>query len=62
MMVGSLSLMKALPFLAGGTMASISDALNNLPSYLNYPTIPDDLTTPFQQRLAVYGPNCTIYP
>ncbi|KAJ5397377.1 hypothetical protein N7509_005490 [Penicillium cosmopolitanum] len=56
-MVGSLSLMNALPFLAGGTLASISDAFNNLPSYLNYPTIPDDLTTPFQQRLAVYGPN-----
>ncbi|KAL4883141.1 Metallo-dependent phosphatase-like protein [Aspergillus karnatakaensis] len=23
----------------------------------NYPALPDDLTTPFQQRLAIYGPN-----
>lgn len=23
---------------------------------INYPPIPEDLTTPFQQRLAVYGP------
>ncbi|KAL2816042.1 Metallo-dependent phosphatase-like protein [Aspergillus cavernicola] len=23
----------------------------------NYPHLPDDLTTPFQQRLAIYGPN-----
>ncbi|KAJ6023782.1 hypothetical protein N7540_004579 [Penicillium herquei] len=45
-MVGSFTLIKTLPVLAAGTWAGV-----------NYPTIPDDLTTPFQQRLAVYGPN-----
>ncbi|KAJ5378112.1 uncharacterized protein N7496_005521 [Penicillium cataractarum] len=45
-MVGSTSFVKALPFLAAYVVASV-----------NYPTIPSDLTTPFQQRLAVYGPN-----
>jgi acid phosphatase len=25
-------------------------------SLINYPPIPEDLTTPYQQRLAVYGP------
>lgn len=25
-------------------------------SLINYPPIPKDLTTPYQQRLAVYGP------
>lgn len=25
-------------------------------SLINYPPIPADLTTPYQQRLAVYGP------
>lgn len=48
-MVGSASFVKALPFLAASAVASV-----------NYPTIPEDLTTPFQQRLAVYGPNCKI--
>ncbi|OOQ83557.1 putative acid phosphatase [Penicillium brasilianum] len=45
-MVGSTTLVKALPFLAASAIASV-----------NYPTIPSDLTTPFQQRLAVYGAN-----
>lgn len=48
-MVGSASFVKALPFLAASAVASV-----------NYPTIPQDLTTPFQQRLAVYGPNCEM--
>lgn len=26
---------------------------------VNYPAIPQDLTTPFQQRLAIYAPNGT---
>lgn len=29
-------------------------------SLINYPTIPEDLTTPVQQRLAVYGPSGKI--
>ncbi|KAJ5468506.1 hypothetical protein N7475_006258 [Penicillium sp. IBT 31633x] len=37
---------KSLPLLAGCAFAG-----------LNYPQIPADLTTPFQQRLAVYGPD-----
>lgn len=45
-MVGSASFVKALPLLAVAAVASV-----------NYPTLPSDLTTPFQQRLAVYGPN-----
>lgn len=49
-MVGSTSFVKALPLLAASAFAGV-----------NYPTIPSDLTTPFQQRLAVYGPNCKIY-
>lgn len=49
-MVGSTAFIKALPMLAVSAFAGV-----------NYPTIPADLTTPFQQRLAVYGPNCKIY-
>ncbi|KAJ5261117.1 hypothetical protein N7478_011712 [Penicillium angulare] len=45
-MVGSFSFIKSLPVLAAGALASIS-----------YPALPDDLTTPVQQRLAVYGPD-----
>ncbi|KAJ5152649.1 uncharacterized protein N7482_009127 [Penicillium canariense] len=45
-MVGSTSFVKALPLLAVSAFAGV-----------NYPTIPSDLTTPFQQRLAVYGLN-----
>ncbi|KAJ5691850.1 hypothetical protein N7462_001273 [Penicillium macrosclerotiorum] len=44
-MVGSVSFIKSLPLLAASALAGV-----------NYPTIPSDLTTPFQQRLAVYGP------
>lgn len=40
-----LALSKALPVLAAGALA------------VDYPTIPQDLTTPYQQRLAIYGPN-----
>lgn len=39
-------MIKALPLLAASAMASV-----------NYPPIPQDLTTPVQQRLAIYGPN-----
>jgi hypothetical protein len=46
-MVG-ISGLKAVPFLASCVYASV-----------NYPLIPKDLTTPFQQRLAVYGPSGT---
>ncbi|KAJ5771641.1 hypothetical protein N7520_002170 [Penicillium odoratum] len=45
-MVGFTSFLKVLPVLAASSLASV-----------NYPTIPTDLTTPVQQRLAVYGPN-----
>ncbi|CAI7631963.1 unnamed protein product [Penicillium manginii] len=45
-MVGFATFVKALPFVAAGTLASVT-----------YPPIPADLTTPVQQRLAVYGPN-----
>lgn len=38
-------MIKALPLLAASAMASV-----------NYPPIPQDLTTPVQQRLAIYGP------
>jgi hypothetical protein len=48
-MVGASSVIKAMPLLAASAFASV-----------NYPTIPDDLTTPVQQRLAVYGPTCKI--
>lgn len=49
-MVGTTTVVKALPVLAASALASV-----------NYPPIPQDLTTPFQQRLAVYGPNGEIY-
>ncbi|KAJ5362071.1 hypothetical protein N7541_002915 [Penicillium brevicompactum] len=39
-------ILKSIPLWAGCALAGV-----------NYPTIPKDLTTPFQQRLAVYGPN-----
>lgn len=45
----ALFMIKALPFLAASAFA------------VDYPTIPDDLTTPVQQRLAVYGPNCKFF-
>ncbi|KAJ5227402.1 uncharacterized protein N7469_007408 [Penicillium citrinum] len=45
-MVGLLSLSKAVLLVAAGALASV-----------NYPPIPEDLSTPFQRRLAVYGPN-----
>jgi hypothetical protein len=48
-MVGTSLLVKAMPLLAASALASTI-----------YPPIPDDLTTPVQQRLAVYGPNGTI--
>jgi acid phosphatase len=38
--------LKLLPFMAGCAFAGVQ-----------YPEIPTDLTTPFQQRLAVYGPD-----
>ena len=39
--------MKALPLMvAAGVLAAV-----------DYPTIPKDLTTPVQQRLAINGPN-----
>lgn len=50
-MVGFTTVLKALPALAASALASV-----------NYPTIPTDLTTPVQQRLAVYGPNCKSSP
>lgn len=40
-----LALTKVLPVLAVGSLA------------VDYPTIPKDKTTPYQQRLAIYGPN-----
>jgi len=45
-MVGASSLIKAMLLLAASTFASTT-----------YPPIPGELTTPVQQRLAVYGPN-----
>lgn len=46
-MVGIVALFKvALPLLAASALAGVT-----------YPPIPEDLTTPVQQRLAVYGPN-----
>lgn len=45
-MVGSSSFLIALPLLAASAVASVT-----------FPTIPSDLTTPFQQRLAVFRPN-----
>jgi acid phosphatase len=45
-MVGVSTLLKSLPFVAGSAFASVT-----------YPVLPKDLTTPHQQRLAVYGPN-----
>jgi hypothetical protein len=48
-MVGAFPLVKAMPLLAASALASTI-----------YPPIPNDLTTPVQQRVAVYGPNGTI--
>lgn len=45
-MVGSIALLSALPVLIKSTLASV-----------DYPPLPEDLTTPYQQRLAIYGPN-----
>lgn len=42
----AISALKFVPLWASCALASV-----------NYPPIPKDLTTPFQQRLAVYGPN-----
>jgi acid phosphatase len=47
-MVGVATLIKSLPLVAGSAFASVT-----------YPSLPKDLTTPHQQRLAVYGPNGT---
>lgn len=46
-MVNSFALLKSLPALAACALA------------YNFPTIPADLTTPYQQRLAVTGPKST---
>jgi acid phosphatase len=43
-MVNSFALIKSLPALGACVLA------------YTFPTIPDDLTTPYQQRLAVTGP------
>ncbi|PYH88175.1 acid phosphatase [Aspergillus ellipticus CBS 707.79] len=43
--MSTLLALKALPVLAAGALA------------VDFPTIPKDLTTPYQQRLAIYGPN-----
>ncbi|GFF32156.1 acid phosphatase [Aspergillus udagawae] len=45
-MVKNTPVITALSVLATGALAAV-----------DYPPIPSDLTTPFQQRLAVYGPN-----
>ena len=45
-MVSLRTLVKGLPILAVCVMAA------------DYPTIPADLTTPVQQRLAINDPNC----
>jgi len=39
------AVVKSLPVLAACVLA------------VDYPPIPKDLTTPYQQRLAIYGPN-----
>ncbi|CAG8901769.1 unnamed protein product [Penicillium egyptiacum] len=44
--MGGISSLKLLPLVAGCVFAGY-----------NYPEIPTDLTTPFQQRLTVYGPD-----
>lgn len=44
--MGGILSLKLLPFVASCAFAGV-----------NYPEIPKDLTTPFQQRLTVYGPN-----
>lgn len=41
-------MIKAWPLLAASAMASLTG--------VNYPRLPNDRTTPVQQRLAVYGP------
>lgn len=45
-MVRNTPVIMAMSVLATGAIAAV-----------DYPPIPSDLTTPFQQRLAVYGPN-----
>lgn len=44
--MGGISSLKLLPLVASCAFAGVK-----------YPEIPTDLTTPFQQRLSVYGPN-----
>jgi hypothetical protein len=44
--MGGISSLKLLPFVAGCAFAGYQ-----------YPEVPKDLTTPFQQRLSVYGPD-----
>jgi acid phosphatase len=48
-MVNSFALLKSLPALGACVLA------------YNFPTIPEDLTTPYQQRLAVTGPKSTRF-
>lgn len=50
-MVGFATFVKALPLVAASALAGVT-----------YPPIPEDLTTPVQQRLAVYGPNGEYIP
>lgn len=47
-MVGAFSVLKSLPVVAVGVLG------------VSYPPTPEDLSTPVQQRLAVYGPNGRI--
>lgn len=44
--MGGISSLKLLPLVASCAFAGVK-----------YPEIPTDLTTPFQQRLTVYGPD-----
>jgi hypothetical protein len=46
LIMGGISSLKLLPFVAGCAFAGYQ-----------YPEVPKDLTTPFQQRLSVYGPD-----
>jgi acid phosphatase len=45
-MLKPFTISKALPLLVSTALAAV-----------DYPPIPEDLTTPYQQRLAIYGPN-----